>query len=567
MEKENSLSVSDHSYQRYFYWLLLFAAIVFLSGLGAFELFDWDEINFAESSREMLLTGDFFRVQINFQPFWEKPPLFFWLQSMAMRVFGIGEFASRLPNAIFGIFTLFVLFQVGRKLVSRQFGYIWALLYLGSLLPHLYFKSGIIDPVFNFFIFLGIIFGIQISQSDSSKTKNALLAGLFIGLAVLTKGPVGLLIPLLTILGYWAISGFKKIINLKDILLIGLTIFLCSLAWYGVELIENGPWFITEFIEYQIELFTEPVAGHKQPWFYHLLVVFLGCFPLSIFALREFYQGKQTNFNFIDKSSQDFRKWMLCLFWVVMILFTIVSTKIVHYSSMAYLPLSYLAALNIYKRISSGDKLRRFELILFILIGCILGIVITALPILASHPESIIPYIDDPFAVASFDIDISWSGFEFFIGLLFLVGLFISTYLLFKNKILSSISIWALTLSITLLLASFFILPKVVQFSQGPATEFWKSVKEENAILKPIGYKSYAHYFYGQINPYHGGYKMANEEKWLSSKYDRPIYFMTKSTFRPLDTYPDIRLVGSIGGFRLYKKDTVSKFQNSSESK
>ena len=57
-------------------FIVIGGAILFLPFLGHVHLFDWDEINFAEAAREMLLTQNYMRVQIDFQPFWEKPPLF-----------------------------------------------------------------------------------------------------------------------------------------------------------------------------------------------------------------------------------------------------------------------------------------------------------------------------------------------------------------------------------------------------------------------------------------------------------------------------------------------------------
>ena len=132
--------------------------IFFIPFLGAVHLFDWDEINFAESAREMLISGNYARVQINFQPFWEKPPLFFWLQTLSMRAFGINEFAARFPDAVTGIVTLLTFFFIGKSLYDSEFGIWWALCMLGSFLPHLYFKSGIIDPVFNYFIFFRNLF-------------------------------------------------------------------------------------------------------------------------------------------------------------------------------------------------------------------------------------------------------------------------------------------------------------------------------------------------------------------------------------------------------------------------
>jgi len=53
-------------------WLIAAAAaLLFVPFLGGVHLFDWDEINFAEAAREMIVTGDYLTVQINFQPFWE----------------------------------------------------------------------------------------------------------------------------------------------------------------------------------------------------------------------------------------------------------------------------------------------------------------------------------------------------------------------------------------------------------------------------------------------------------------------------------------------------------------
>ena len=62
---------------KYSFFIAIAAALVFIPFLGGVHLFDWDEINFAEISREMITTDNYFAAQINYQPFWEKPPLFF----------------------------------------------------------------------------------------------------------------------------------------------------------------------------------------------------------------------------------------------------------------------------------------------------------------------------------------------------------------------------------------------------------------------------------------------------------------------------------------------------------
>src|ERR1700743_2774477 len=100
--------------------IAVLAALLFIPFLGRVHLFDWDEINFAEISREMIKLHDYTRVYVDFKPFWEKPPMFFWMQSTVMKVFGVNEFSARLPNAICGIFTLIAVYVVGSRIYDRK---------------------------------------------------------------------------------------------------------------------------------------------------------------------------------------------------------------------------------------------------------------------------------------------------------------------------------------------------------------------------------------------------------------------------------------------------------------
>ena len=184
--------------------VLIVGACLFMPFLGRVHLFDWDEINFAEAGREMIVSGNYLQVHINYEPFWEKPPLFFWLQALSMRVFGINEFGARFVNALCGVLTLLIVYRIGRKLFDRTMGLLWALAFLGSFLPHLFFKSGIIDPVFNLFIFLGIyFFGAALGKVESKQRSPGFLwSGVCIGLATLTKGPVAFLVMALCAISY-----------------------------------------------------------------------------------------------------------------------------------------------------------------------------------------------------------------------------------------------------------------------------------------------------------------------------------------------------------------------------
>ena len=523
------------------------AALFFIPFLGHVHLFDWDEINFAESSREMIVTGDYSRVMVGFQPFWEKPPLFFWMQAAFMNIFGVNEFSARLPNAIFGIITLLTLYYLGKRERNEQFGIIWVLLYFASLLPHLYFKSGIIDPVFNYFIFTGVYFLYRTMHEPVNKLRHAIYAGGLIGLAVLTKGPVGLLIPLLAFISIIVIYRFKLWPRLKDVLVFALMILVVSSPWYGLELIKNGPWFLVEFIKYQMDLFSRPVADQQQPFYYHFVVVLVGCFPMSVYALGSFRK------KFI---ADGFSKWMMTLFWVVMILFTIVTTKIVHYSSLAYLPLSFLAATYITYIIKEKQQANRMLVWLYLFLGVLFGTLLTILPLITSFKGMIAPLINDPFAVAGLMKPVAWGGFEFIFGLLYLVAVIISFWFILKRLFYRAIISMAVGTGVLLASYMFFVLPKIEAHTQGSLIEFLQSKQGDDVYIMTVGFYSYAPFFYFE-QPNSNIDKRADKNFLLNGNIDKPVYIITKITDQSLTKRMDIQLLKEEGGYRFYLRDNT----------
>ncbi len=425
----------------FFPFLLVLGGIIFfIPFLGTVHLFDWDEINFAESAREMIASGDYLNVQINFTPFWEKPPLFIWMQVLSMKIFGVTEFAARFPNAIGGIITLLVLYFIGKKLYNEKFGLLWAFVYMGSLLPHLYFKSGIIDPWFNLFIFLGIWYMYRYTLPENKgKTLDIVLSAAFIGLGILTKGPVALLIFGLTSF-FWILiyKKWKVILNLRFIFIYLLVLSFTGGFWFILLIVKGHGYVIMDFINYQIRLFTQEDAGHGGFLLYHFVVLFFGVFPASVFTIRSFRKFKDD-----DISQKSFRNWMMITFWVVLILFTIVNTKIVHYSSMCYFPLTYLATYIINKIIRNEIRFSGWMKGLLIFMAGIIGLLVIAAQFFIKYKARIIAsgIIHDDFAVANLGAQVHWSGWEFIIGLILIVGVIISLGF-FKNKLYQIIGIF-----------------------------------------------------------------------------------------------------------------------------
>ena len=555
-----------------FLFFSIYTIILVFPSIGCFNLFDWDEINFAESSREMIVSNNFFQVMINFEPFHEKPPLYFWLQVISMKIFGVSSFSARLPNAVLCIIFPVILFNIGSRLKNKTFGWIWSLIFLSGLLPNLYFRTGIIDPYFNLFIFISIYFFFQ--SVSTSKVKNVFLSGLFSGLAILTKGPVGLLIVLLSC-SIYSFSTREKI-SWKKIFIF--TVIIVSSPWYMIELINKGPWFLIEFIKYQIELFSKPVAGHQQPVFYHFVVVLFGCVPFSLFALRNIFKD--------SKSDLRFEKMMRICFWTVLILFSIVSTKIVHYSSMAYVPLSFLGSIEIYKIIKGKRFSKRIKLFLFLLSSFISTLLSLFIYLLIYQKDIIMIISDDIQLRTLLNLNLLWQGWEWAIPLI-IVFASLLWFIKFKFNPLKYLAIYSILIGLSFSLISLFIIPKIEFAIQGTAVAFYEDISKEKKYLTTVGFKSYAPYFYSEVNHLNKVDKLYQKKSDILKKYisssslndlnrlqknkfnghvlswlihgdvDRTVYFVSKKS-KPillLQNAKNLELIKDQAGYQFYKRE------------
>jgi 4-amino-4-deoxy-L-arabinose transferase-like glycosyltransferase len=546
------------------------ALLFFFPFLGGVHLFDWDEINFAECAREMLVTGDYFRPQIDFEPFWEKPPLFIWLQALSMKFFGVNEFAARFPNAVCGLLTLVLTYHIGRRVYDRPFAWIWSLAWLGSILPHFYFVSGIIDPWFNLFIFLGLygfiefrwlFFAHQHAFTFWSKHRFLLLGGWMLGLAILTKGPTAFLIIALVFTVYYARYKFKNKGFLKHVLMFSAAATVAALLWFGVEVAMHGTWFVREFISYQIRLLTTQDSGHGGFFGYHVVVLLLGCFPVSLFALPNLWGDRQPEDEVLESEPlasckrADMTTWMQILFWVVLILFSIVRTKIVHYSSLCYFPLTYLAAVTIWRGLwwDVRPVIVSYLLPVFIVL---LSAVSIALPWVGQHIEVLKPFFSrDLFAQHSLEAAVDWPWWHMLPGVILLVSGLTGWYFWYKRA-----DAWRgsqyLFAGTALYVASAMIcfVENIECYTQKTVIDFYTDKAKEKCYIKPVGFKSFAHLFYAQktqvTDPTHDEYDFL-----VHGKPDRKVYFVAKITnLEELPTLSHTRELYRKNGFVFYER-------------
>ncbi|GAB2593550.1 ArnT family glycosyltransferase [Spirosoma areae] len=549
--------------QKLFYSLVLITlgVLFFIPFLGGVRLFDWDEINFAECAREMMALGDYLHVHIDFKPFYEKPPLFFWFQATMMHLFGVNAFSARLPNAICGIITLVYLYNLGQKLHGHRFGLLWALAYLGSVTPHLYFRSGIIDPFFNLFIFVGLVNLIFASWKrerlggamtvPKTEWTYLLLGGFVLGLGILTKGPVAYLIVGLVAAVYWMLTRFRWFVTPLQFLGFSLAASVVSLVWYGLDVYLHGPALMREFLAYTFRLFSTPDAGHVGFPGYHFIILLVGCFPASIFAIRAF--GPL----FIERNYQrEFRRWMLILFWVVLILFSIVQSKIVHYSSLCYFPLTYFAALTLLqleeRKIGFNNWLRAG----LILIGGIFVVAISSLPLLGNRIDLVKSVADqDAFTQGNLNANIDWPVWTALPGVWLMIVLFLAIRWYTRREPAQASLTLFVGMAVFITLTLWFFIGRIEGISQAAAMRFFERAQGQNVYVKTYGYHSYGPYFYTQKPPVTNP-NYYNDDWLLRGRIDKDVLFIRHASAQPtlLDSLPDVRKTGEENGFVFYRR-------------
>ncbi|MCS6999341.1 MAG: glycosyltransferase family 39 protein [Bacteroidota bacterium] len=466
--------------------LSLFVAMTVIPLLGNAYLFDWDEVNFAECAREMIVTGDYLHPRIDYEPFWEKPPLFFWLQALAMNLFGINEFAARLPNAIVGIVTVAMLVIIGKRWVDSTFGMLWGLVWIGSLLPQFYMHTGLIDPLFNLLMVASAICALE-----SITSKNAILlacSGLLLGLAVLTKGPIALALVGIPLLALWLrCAGWKH--TLRDAGIVAVIAVLPFTLWLASDRSSWGQWFMQSFLDYQLRLLTTGDAGHHGPLYYHIAVLLLGCFPASWLALKAY----RPKWRIEDLADASFTFAVMLV--VVVVIFSIVQTKIIHYSSLAYFPLTFFAAQVLYRWWYSPNK----AIVFLIAAGSIiLGILFILTPIILANRPLLEALARDTFARSIVQTAVpQWRGIEWAAGALVLSAT-LTAFIAFRWSPRSAVVI--LLLSNALGVSAFLrvVAPRIQDFTQRELVEFCRRYAQSDVILHPVGFKTYVHLFYGR---------------------------------------------------------------------
>ncbi len=497
-------------------------------------LFDWDELIYASLARHMVVTGDWLSLVINGDPFWEKPPFFFWLQAISFSLLGFSEGAARLPNALSHGGLVVGLVWMGYQIHSLRLGLIWSLVVSTSLLPSLFAKTGLIDPTFNLAMLIGLGGLFAYEQALLAGRSRSLIplsiSGLALGLAVLIKGPLGWGLPVIIWILYklWHRTHWHG----RDLVWFGLLSGGIASSWFVIEVIVNGPDFVTEFVHYQWRILSTD-DGHHGPIYFHIVAYSLGCYPFAALSGVEIWSQVQPQLRSrlqairsgrtlqadhsplsveplqsitANQTLDQCNHFMMMAVAVVLVLFSIiVQTKLIHYSSLLYVMGAYFASQRILRWLDGQAQPHWIEYGWIACSGLLLGGVLLLIPWMGQHLDQVIPLIDDPLTRSYLQTAVTWPWWTYSPGLIFLLGLIVGLIGCSRQWVQSSLCLVLATWLSSQLCWSW-MGSRVLSYTQGGAITFFETMATESTVdaqLAPtvglFGFRSFVPYFYGPL--------------------------------------------------------------------
>lgn len=346
------------------HWLIIFVlgAVLFFFGNSSIAITDPVESNYTLTSAEMLTAGDYISPRIYGNYWYDKPVFFYWELIAAFKVFGINEFAARFFPALFGIFGIFMTYGFARKIYDAKTGF-WSAMILGTSFEYWLISKTVITDITLFLFFNAVLVFFYLAYTGQNKNYYY-LCYLFAGLAVLTKGPVGILLPGFIVTAFILCRrGFAEVKRMK--LLSGPVIFLLvGVSWYYVMYQLHGQIFLDTFLGIH-NVLRATVSEHPRDnvWYYYTVIFFLGFFPWSFslpMAIRKYWQERR--WPVIDQTT------LFLLLWALGIngFYQCMATKYTTYTLPALMPIAILTARFLYTHEKLVKRLVVFNIFFYL---------------------------------------------------------------------------------------------------------------------------------------------------------------------------------------------------------
>jgi len=309
--------------------ILFVAGLVTFSHLGSLPLFDPDEPVYAETAWEMLQSQDFISPRI-YGAFWyDKPPMYYWLVAGAFKIFGVGEFAARFPSALLSVIGVVVVYLSGRKLFNDRAGLLSALILTTSLEYFYLSNAAVTDMTLTFFLTATLL---------SFLHRRYYMFYGWVALAVVTKGPIGILLCGGIVALYLLFTGNLGLFKRMKVFRGAVLFAVIALPWYLIMYYYHGMPFVDTFLGFHnVTRFLQPEHSSGALWYYYIPVLIFGFFPWTPLMIPAFVAALREN-------GQNRNRVIFLVIWaaVVFLFFTLSQTKLVSYILPLYPPLALL---------------------------------------------------------------------------------------------------------------------------------------------------------------------------------------------------------------------------------
>jgi 4-amino-4-deoxy-L-arabinose transferase-like glycosyltransferase len=299
--------------------------------LGGRALWDIDEGMHSVIAQNMVNSGDWITPVFNGEPFLDKPPLFNWLGAACFSLFGFSESVARLPSAILGLGCVLITYLLGRQVKSRATGFVAAIILVTSLEFMVLSRMVQYDVPFTFFTTLSLYFFCSALLLEQYRTPY--LVGFYIAtaLAILTKGPLGLLLPA-TAIGLFLMQQRRwSYLREMKISLGASLIALIAAPWFLLMEAAN-PGYLEYFVMHQhlgnfFAIMGSNSSRHPEPIYYYLPVLIAGMFPWSMLVPQAFIAAIKGRVGTVGNSSTLLLAWIVSIF----VFFSLASSKLLSY--------------------------------------------------------------------------------------------------------------------------------------------------------------------------------------------------------------------------------------------
>ncbi len=349
---------------------------IFFHNIWAYALMDVDESRYVSMSKDMFNSKDFLTLYLNNEFFFEKPPLYFWGECLSFGLFGkISEFTARFPVALYGTLCGFLTYFVGRKIVSRTYGVVSALILSTSLEFLILSKFAILDIVVATCVWFSLCFGMLTTFCEEKNKKYFWwLFYIFSGLAVMAKGIPGFVVPFGSMFFISIFSKkFKEIFRPQYFLIGFILFFLITLPWHIIMLKIHDPLFFQEYvIKHHIARFLgSSELGRQQPFYFYFLTILWGFFPWVVSSLVVLIR-KCIKRDFIFKELSDTQRFLVyngIIAVFTLLFFSSSKTKLITYILPIYPSLACLGGYIWTKYIEKGEYSRFINKTVYVLGG------------------------------------------------------------------------------------------------------------------------------------------------------------------------------------------------------